>query len=84
MRKLVVLLLLAVLAVGCKESERAQFESLGSKHKITMYGCDGHVIGTWEATGNVSNEGNSDGWFFRDSKTGKLVELTGALVIEQE
>lgn len=40
------------------------------------------MIREWEATGNVSNESSSDGWFFKDEKTGLLVEVTGTLVIE--
>lgn len=82
--KLVILLLLLGIGVGCKDATVAQIGSLGSRHRITMYGCDGMVIGQWESTGNVSNESQSDGWYFEDAKTHKLVELTGALVIEQE
>ena len=70
--------------LGCTDSQRQQVESLGSKHLVTLYGCDGHVIKQWTATGNVSNETNSDGWYFRDEATGKLVETTGTLTIEQE
>ena len=81
-----VLLTLAVVGFlcGCKDSTIAQLGSLGSRHKITLYGCDGKIIGQWESTGNVSNEENSDGWYFKDEKTGLLVEVTGTLVIEQE
>lgn len=75
--------LMIALCVGCKDSERQQLFSLGSRHRVTLYGCDGHIIGTWIATGNVSNEGQSDGWYFKDAVTGKLVEVTGTLVIEQ-
>ena len=82
--KKTLLFALLLCAVGCKDSEISQLESLGSKHKITMYGCDGKIIGQWESTGNVSNEANSDGWYFKDSKTGLLVEVTGTLLIEQE
>ena len=49
-----------------------------------MFGCDGKVIASWESTGNVSNQTQSDGWYFKDAKTGLLVEVTGNLVIEQE
>lgn len=69
---------------GCKDSDLQQIRALGSRHKITLYGCDGHVIQQWESTGNVSNQGNSDGWYFKDEKTGKLIEITGTIVIEQE
>ena len=69
---------------NCKDATIQQFRSLGCKHKIIQYGCDGKIINQWISTGNVSNEENSDGWYFKDSKTGKLVEITGILVIEQE
>lgn len=75
---------LLCMLVGCKDATRQQWESLGSKHVITLYAADGKVLGQWESTGNVSNESNSDGWYFRDLKTGKLVEVTGTLIIEQE
>ena len=70
--------------VGCKDADVQQLNALGSRHKITLYGASGTVIQTWESTGNVSNESNSDGWYFKDEKTGKLVEVTGTLIIEQE
>jgi hypothetical protein len=70
--------------MACKDSQVAQFNALGSRHKITLYGATGTVIGKWESTGNVSNEANSDGWYFKDAATDKLVEVTGTLVIEQE
>ncbi len=85
-KKLTLLTCLAatlLIAAGCKDATMAQFNSLGSKHKITMY-SGGKVVGTWESTGNVSNEEHSDGWYFEDAQTHKLVELTGQLVIEQE
>jgi hypothetical protein len=82
--RLVIALLFIVLMVGCKDATISQFEALGSKHKVTMYGCDGRIIGQWESTGNISNQENSGGWYFKDVKTGKLVEVTGQILIEQE
>jgi hypothetical protein len=79
-----VLLVGAVTMTGCKDATRAQFNALGSKHRITLYGATGIPIKTWESTGNVSDQENSDGWYFEDAATGKLVEVTGTLVIEQE
>ena len=82
--KIAVMLLLLLCTLGCKDSQIQEFRSLGSKHRITMFGCDGKVIASWESTGNVSNQTQSDGWYFKDAKTGLLVEVTGNLVIEQE
>jgi hypothetical protein len=84
MRIGIILVVLALLLTGCKDSDVAQLKSLGSRHHIRQFGCDGRVINEWWSTGNVSNESQSDGWYFEDEKTHKLVEVTGILVIEQE
>jgi hypothetical protein len=84
MKTLILFSLVVLSFSGCKDATQAQFKSLGKKHIITQWGCDGKVIGKWESTGNVSNESNSDGWYFEDSKTGKLVEITGSITIELE
>lgn len=73
----------AGLLYGCTDAKMQQIQSLGSRHHVTLYGCDGHIIKQWTATGNVSNESQSDGWYFRDEETGKLVEITGTIVIDQ-
>ena len=67
---------------SCKDATTAQFKSLGKPHIITMYGCDGRIIRQWESTGSVSNEEHSDGWYFEDAATHKLIEVTGQIVIE--
>jgi len=82
--KLAIALLFVGFSVACTSAHIQQWEALGSKHKITLYAADGKVLGTWESTGRVANEGNSDGWYFKDDKTGKLIEVTGTLIIEQE
>jgi hypothetical protein len=85
MKKVALGLAVAIIWLGgCTDAHMQQIESLGSNHKVTLYATDGHVINQWTATGNVANEAQSDGWYFRDSETGKLVEVTGTLVIEQE
>jgi hypothetical protein len=82
MRTLAIILLTASFLGGCKSSERAQIFSLGSRHHITCY-SGGKVIYEGYSPGNVSNEDRSDGWYWEDEKTGKLVEVTAPCVIEQ-
>ena len=77
-------LLVSFALVGCTDAKLQQLNSLGSKHKVTLYAAGGQVIHQWTATGNVSNEQQSDGWYFKDEETGKLVEITGTIVIEQQ
>ena len=67
---------------GCKDATTAQWRSMGTKHRVTLY-SGGKVVGTWNSTGNVSNEKHSDGYYFEDDQTHKLVEISGTVVIEQ-
>lgn len=73
--------LFALTFVSCKDATQAQFAALNKPHIIKQYGCDGKSINEWESTGSVSNEEHSDGWYFCDVKTMKLVEVTGTIAI---
>ena len=84
MKKYLLLIIPIVLIASCKDAQTAQLSALGKPHIITQYGCDGKVINKWESTGGVSNEQNSDGWYFEDAKTHKLIEVTGTVLIEVE
>jgi hypothetical protein len=82
--RMIVIILMATAGVcSCKDATWSQMKSLGSRHRVTLYGCDGKIIHQWIATGNVSNQAQSDGWYFKDEASGKLVEVAGTLVIEQ-
>lgn len=82
MNRVFLFVVAATLFVACKDSQQAQFRAMGKPHIITLYGADGKEINKWESTGSVSNEEHSDGWYFEDVKTRKLVEITGTIVIE--
>jgi len=84
MKKILIIAALCLTLFSCKDSSIAQFNALGRKHIITLYAYDGSIIKQWESTGNVSNQAHSDGYFFEDSKTLKLIEVTGTVVIEVE
>lgn len=84
MKRLIIAFGIILGFASCKDSTIAQFKSLGTKHYITQYGSDGKILNKWTSTGNISNQAQSDGWYFEDSATHKLVEVTGTLKIEQE
>lgn len=83
MKYLAVAIIVVAAMSACNDSQIAQFTSLGAKHQITCYSGD-KVIYEGESTGNISNEHQPDGWYWRDSKTNKLVEATGPCIILQE
>lgn len=73
---------LLVVLDGCSfNSQLAQLTSLGSDAKVTCYSGD-RVIYDGYSSGKVSTENASDGWFFKDKKTGSLVRISGSCVIE--
>ena len=80
---LAILLLLILTLLGCTGAQVAKFQSLGSKHKITLY-SGGVPVGLWYSTGYIQNEDKSDGYYFKDDSTGKLISVSGTIVIEQE
>jgi len=82
--KLSALLLVVVIAFsGCTDADRAQIGALGSKFHVTLYAASGGVIKEWTSNGKVSTEDHSDGWYFMDAETGKLVRVSGTVVVEQ-
>lgn len=76
------LLPLVMFGLGCKDGSRAQFFAFGSKHRVTLY-SGGQKVGMWISTGNVSKHEHSDGYYFEDEATHKLIEVSGSVVIEQ-
>jgi hypothetical protein len=82
--KKIALLSLAILALstmGCSDADRAQFSSNGSAGDITCY-SGGKVIYQGRSTGKIQTETDSDGWYFEESGTGKLIRVSGACVIK--
>jgi len=81
MKKIAMVLVAGVLLVtSCKDSRKAQWDALGKRHQVTLYSGTGKFMGRWISTGNVSNEAQSDGWFFMDEKTMRLRELSGGII----
>ncbi len=76
------LLGMAVLLCGCTDAgyERQwNWENC----KVTLY-SGGKEVRTWHSTGVVQSESRSDGYHFKDKATGKLIVISGDIVIESE
>lgn len=77
-------LLLALLITSCSDASREKMAGFGDEYKVELLNCDGSVARSWISTGKVLSEANSDGYYFKDKNTGKLIEVTGTLVITKE
>ena len=77
----VLCMLLVCWCIGCSDAEQAKIAGYGNKHHVTLY-SGGEAVQKWTTTGKVSSEGQSDGYYFMDEKTGHLIEVSGNVVIE--
>jgi len=80
----VILFFIIISTTSCTDAERAKIGGNGSEFKVEMINCDGTVGKSWISSGKVQSEANSDGYYFKDKKTNKLIEVTGRLIITKQ
>jgi len=78
------ILLIPIALYSCTDATRAKIGGLGDEFKVEMINCDGTVTKAWISTGKVLSEANSDGYYFLDKETKKLIEVTGRLIITKQ
>lgn len=69
-----------LLLVGCTDAEKAQLAAIGSGGTIECY-SGGHLVYEGVATGKISTEQNSDGWYFKEARTGDLIRTNADCVV---
>jgi hypothetical protein len=67
--------------VGCTDTKMAALGSYGNSGEIVCF-SGGNKIYSGLSTGKIHTVSNSDGWEFKDSKTGKFVRVSGDCVIQ--
>jgi hypothetical protein len=81
MRKLLFIMSLVVLTLSsCTDAQMSKIGGLGNEFKVEMY-SGGILVRSWISSGKVSSERQSDGYYFKDKATGKLIEVAGDVVI---
>lgn len=78
--KTLITLLAVTMLIGCTDAERSKLGGYGDKFKVEMY-SGGQKVREWTSSGKVISEEGSDGYYFNDSETGKLIEVSGDVVI---
>jgi hypothetical protein len=74
-RRLLIALTLACSA--CSVANMSAISAWGQPHCVRFYGCDGKEIARWTSTGKIENESHSNGFYFKDAKTGLIVMVDG-------
>jgi len=78
--RFVLLAILVAVSVGCTDAEWSQLSAYGAKHHVELW-SGGKMVKEWTSSGKVLSESHSDGYYFKDDDTNKLVRVTGDLVI---
>lgn len=66
--------------VSCTDASKAKLGGYGDEHTVELY-SGGKKVREWTSSGKVQSEESSDGYYFNDKETGKLVEVSGDVVI---
>jgi hypothetical protein len=83
MKKTITFLALTIIAVSsCTDASRSKIGGYGNTYKVTVIGGDTTMV--FHSTGKVLSEDKSDGYYFTNEANGKLVEVSGNVIIEQE
>lgn len=69
-----------IFLTGCTDATMSGISAYGQAHHIKQF-SGGQLIGEWDSTGKVQNEAQSDGYYFEDAKTHKIVEVSGTVQI---
>jgi hypothetical protein len=78
--------LMAILIAGialsaCTDAKMKQITAIGSKAHVKCWSGGTVILDTW-STGKVATEEGSDGWYFEDQNTGKLIRTNADCVVE--
>ena len=73
-------LLLFLIIFGC-DATIGKLTSLGKSAEITCY-SGSTIIYKGKSSGKVLSEANSDGYYFKDSESGQMMEVCGNCVIK--
>lgn len=67
---------------GCTKAERSQVMGYGKDYTVSVY-SGGEKVREFTSSGKVLTEADSDGWFFTDKESGKLVRISGTVIVEE-
>lgn len=71
---------LVVFAMFGTDGKMAKWKSYGESRSIECY-SGGSLIYKGESTGKIQSERSSDGYYFKEKGSGKLLEVSGNCVI---
>lgn len=74
------LIICSLLLAACTDANIGKFKALGTSGHVRCYSGN-TIIYDGDSTGKIMNSKQSDGYFFIDRVTNKMVEVSGNCVI---
>ncbi len=75
-----IVIFICFLVIGCTDAKWKKVTVIGNPAKVTCY-SGGKVIYDGMSTGKLHAEEQSDGWYFEDAETHKLIRVSGDCLI---
>ena len=73
---------IALIISSCTDASSEKFEG---EFKVQMINCDGTITHEWTSSGKVHmTDPRRNGYYFNDKDTGKLIEITGRIIITKQ
>lgn len=82
MKKIIIIAIALIGFNSCTDAEQAKITGYGKDYKIEMY-SGGKLVKTWYSSGKVLSEKSSDGYYFEQKMTSKIIEVSGDVVITE-
>lgn len=68
--------------IGCSDAKSASADSYESAHLVTLYSSNGSIIRQWSTSGKISSPVGINRFEFISKETGKMVQVTGTIVVD--
>jgi uncharacterized protein (DUF2147 family) len=82
MKSLFFLTFFTLFVYSCTDTSRTQKFGYGKKYKIEVISA-GQIIRTYTSSDKVESDSKSKIYYFMDAATGKLVQVSGDVIITQ-
>jgi len=76
----ITLIILSLMMLSCTDAFIGKFKALGDSAKVECY-SGGLLIYKGRSTGKISNESSSDGYYFIEQGTNRILEVSGNCII---
>ncbi len=81
-KKIIAIVFFGTILSGCTDAELSSFDTLSNPEHVQCY-SGGKLIYEGDSTGKVLSVEKSDGYYFRDKATQKLVEISADCIFTQ-